>query len=85
MSSTEFSEWIAYDRISMPEPLRSDYRTASIVQAIYAVNTGKGRTPPELEECKLDFDLTKSALPTTEELMEKLKREFKRLGIKRKK
>jgi hypothetical protein len=56
MDSAEFTEWLAYDKVEMPLPSRSDWNNAMIVKAIFDVNRGKGQNPINLDDCKLDFD-----------------------------
>jgi len=66
----------------MPEPQRSDYRVASVVQTIANANRGKGRAPIPLEDCKLDFD-TSVKQQTPEMVMAHLKQFFEKVNAKK--
>lgn len=59
----DFAEQMAYDLLEMPEPFRSDWRSAHIVKTIIDVNRTAKSTPIKLDDCKLDFN----TLPVSEE------------------
>ena len=82
MDSVEFSEWIAYDAICLPDPIRSDIRFGQIVQAIYNVN-GDGKNKMTLDEAILDYDTTKKEQEevSDEDVMQKLMHAFTNLKI----
>lgn len=84
MSSKEFAEWVAYDRIELPLLFRLEWLTASIIKATYDVNRGKGQQPINLADCVLNFDISDNGEKSDEQLMEDLISAFGKLGIKRK-
>lgn len=51
-----FREWEIYYELEPFGELRSDYRTASIVQMLYNVNRGKGQKALQLKDFLLKFD-----------------------------
>lgn len=67
MDSAEFTEWMAYDAVELPNPSRSDWNNAMIVKAIYDVNRGKGQNPIPLEDLKLDFDVAPRSIEKQDE------------------
>ncbi len=84
MSSSEFTEMIAYFTVEMPEPFRSDNNFASIVQTLININRAKGKKPISLNECKLNFDSTPEDHQTkVQRLMKNLKMFFHSMGIKK--
>jgi len=54
ITSREFAEYRAFDSVSPIGGIRGDLQAASIVQAVYACHTAKGK-PPMFEECQLKF------------------------------
>ena len=54
MSSVEFAEWMAFERIEPGEPIRGDYRAASIRETIANSVRTKGK-PFEVEDFLLRF------------------------------
>jgi len=56
MSSREFAEWVAYDRINPIGPERADWRAALIAWMIACAFRGKGR-PPAIKDFMPEWDV----------------------------
>lgn len=56
MSSEEFLEWLAYDRMSPGEPERGDAQAALTAMVIANSNRKPGTAPYKLQDFLLSFD-----------------------------
>lgn len=56
ISIHQLHEWRAYAEIEPFDEVRDDYRTASIVSAIYHTNRGKGAPTRPIKDFVLKFD-----------------------------
>lgn len=59
MSSREFAEWVAFDRMNPGEPERTDLQTALIASVIANSNRGKKGKPYEMDDFMLKFQKRK--------------------------
>jgi hypothetical protein len=85
LSSSQFTELIAYYQIELPEPYRSDWNFALVVKTLVDIYRKKGKKAIPLEECKLDFDTAPEDKETVlQRNMKRLLSFFHMHGIKKK-
>lgn len=73
MSSEEFAEWVAFDRMSPGEPERSDLQSAMVASVIANSNKGKKGKPYGLDDFMLKFKKDDRVPVTGREIGVKLK------------
>ena len=78
MSSKEFGEWMAFDRISPGEPERGDIRTALLAATIFNAHKGRKGKTASLDDFLLKFKrrVKKPTKKTRSEVKVKLKSWF---------